>query len=159
MDVGIYSLNATRYLTGEEPIHFTAIATTPDKDGRFKGVEENLAWTMSFPSGAVASCSTTYGGNMGSYYRVFGSKGSLEVATFNYEGQHLQARYRTSSSGPFTTIDETNSERDPMQFVRQVDHFSRCIQENKTPDTPGEEGLKDMQHIQSIYKAAGITMG
>jgi predicted dehydrogenase len=159
MDVGIYSLNATRYLTGEEPTHFTAVAYTDSTDSRFKGVEENLAWTMSFPSGAVASCSTTYGANMGSYYKVFGSKGSLEVVPFNYEGLHLQARYRTGQGGPFTTIDETNPERDPMHFVRQVDHFSSCIVENRTPDTPGEEGLKDMQHIQSIYNAAGLKLG
>lgn len=159
MDVGIYSLNAARYITGEEPEAFTAVATTPDQDGRFQGVEENLAWTMKFPSGAVASCATSYGAGMQSYYKVFGSKGLLEVAPFNYEGLRLQATYRTAPGEPPTKIDETNPERDPMHFVRQVDHFSRCIQENKTPDTPGEEGLRDMRHIQSIYKAAGITLG
>jgi len=160
MDVGIYSLNATRYLTGEEPVAFTAVATTDPTDPRFKGVEEDLAWTMRFPSGAVASCTTSYGANLSSYYRVYGSKGSLEVATFNYSGQHLQARYRTGS-GPsdFTTIDETNPERDPMHFVRQVDHFSKCVLENRTPDTPGEEGLRDMRYIESIYKAAGRKLG
>jgi predicted dehydrogenase len=159
MDVGIYSLNATRYLTGEEPVAFTAVATTPDQDGRFQGVEENLAWTMKFPSGAVASCTTTYGASMPGYYKVFGSKGWLEVDEFGYEGLHLTANYRKERNSPVTKIDEKNSEPDPKQFVRQIDHFSRCIRENRTPDTPGEEGLKDMQHIQSIYKAAGITLG
>jgi predicted dehydrogenase len=57
------------------------------------------------------------------------------------------------------TIDEANSEQDPMQFTREADHLARCIFEDKTPDTPGEEGLKDMEHIQSIYRAAGISMG
>jgi predicted dehydrogenase len=159
MDVGIYSLNATRYLTGEEPVAFTAVATTPDDDGRFQGVEENLSWTMRFPSGAVTSCSTTYGAPMPGYYKVFGSKGWLQVNEFGYEGVHLTASFRESRGAPVTTIDETNPEKDPMHFVRQADHFSRCILENRTPDTPGEGGLKDMQHIQSIYRAAGISMG
>lgn len=159
MDVGIYSLNATRYLTGEEPVAFTAVASTPDHDGRFQGVEENLAWTMKFPSGAVASCTTTYGASMPGYYKVFGSKGWLEVDEFGYQGLHLTANYRNDRNAPATKIDERNPELDPKQFTRQVDHFSRCIRENRTPDTPGKEGLKDMQHIQSIYKAAGITMG
>jgi predicted dehydrogenase len=159
MDVGIYSLNASRYITGEEPEAFTAVATTPDQDGRFQGVEENLAWTMKFPSGAVASCTTSYGAGMQGYYKVFGSKGWLEVAPFHYDGQRLQANYRSGPGAPPIKIDETNPEPDPMHFVRQADHFSRCIVENRTPDTPGEEGLKDMQHIQSIYKAAGITLG
>lgn len=159
MDVGIYSLNATRYLTGEDPVAFTAVATTPDQDGRFQGVEENLAWTMKFPSGAVASCITTYGASMPGYYKVFGTKGSLEVDSFGYQGLHLTASYKNDRNAPTTTIDEKNPEPDPKQFARQIDHFSRCILENRTPDTAGEEGLKDMQHIQSIYKAAGITLG
>lgn len=159
MDVGIYSLNAARYLTGEEPAAFTAVATTDKDDGRFQGVEENLAWTMRFPSGAVASCATTYGASMPGYYKVFGSKGWLEVGTFNYEGLRLRASYRASRDVPTTTIDEANPAHDPSQFVAQIDHFSRCILENKTPGTPGEEGLRDMQHIQSIYRAAGISIG
>lgn len=160
MDVGIYSLNAARYLTGEEPQSFTAVATSPDQDGRFKDVEENLAWTMRFPSGAVASCTTTYGAQMPGYYKVFGSRGWLQVDQFGYEGVRLRASYSVGGRGtPATTIDETNPEKDPMHFVRQADHFSRCILENRTPDTAGEEGLRDMQYIQSIYRAAGISMG
>ena len=86
-DVGIYSLNACRYLTGEEPTDISAYASTIDHDGRFNQVEENVAWTMKFPSGIVASCTTTYGSNMGGYYRVYGSKGWLQVdERFVYEG-------------------------------------------------------------------------
>jgi len=76
-DVGIYSLNACRYLTGEEPEHISAYASVIDHDGRFDQVEENVAWTMRFPSGIVASCSTTYGANMEGFFRVYGSKGWL----------------------------------------------------------------------------------
>jgi predicted dehydrogenase len=159
MDVGVYSLNATRYLTGEEPVAFTAVASTIDNDGRFQGVEENLAWTMKFPSGAVASCTTTYGASMPGYYKVFGSKGWLEVDEFGYQGLHLTANYRSDRNTPPTKVDEKNPEPDPKQFARQVDHFSRCILESRTPDTPGEEGLKDIQHIASIYKAAGLSFG
>jgi len=68
-DVGIYSLNATRYLTGEEPAKLTAVMSTIDHDGRFNEVEENMAWTTLFPSGIVASCSTSYGANTGGYFR------------------------------------------------------------------------------------------
>ncbi|MBS1799057.1 MAG: Gfo/Idh/MocA family oxidoreductase [Acidobacteria bacterium] len=156
MDVGIYSLNAVRYLTGEEPDQFTAVASTPDHDGRFDGVEENLVWTMRLPSGTLASCATTYGASMPGMYKVFGSKGTLEVGSFNYQGLHLKATYKERPDAPAINIDETNQELDPMQFVRQIDHFSDCIAQNRTPNTPGEEGLRDMQYIRSIYRAAGI---
>src|SRR5271170_6075222 len=48
-DVGIYSLNACRYLTGEEPEHISANASVIDHDGRFNEVEENVSWSMKFP--------------------------------------------------------------------------------------------------------------
>lgn len=158
LDVGIYCLNATRYLTGEEPESFTASVSTIDHDGRFDSVEENTTWTTKFPSGILASCSTTYGAPMRGYYRVYGSKGWLEVGTFGYEGLRLQANYRTGEKGsPATVLDELNTERDPKQFTRETDHFTECILQNKTPKSAGEEGLRDMECMQRIYKAAGVV--
>ncbi len=156
MDMGIYSLNATRYLTGEEPVRFTASVSTVDHDGRFETVEENTAWTTQFPSGALASCSTTYGASMPGFYRVYGSKGWLEVGSFGYEGLRLQAEFREKGAPPIK-LDELNTERDPKQFTREADHFTECILQNRTPDTPGEEGLRDMQYMKEIYRAAGVT--
>ena len=152
-DVGIYSLNACRYLTGEEPEHIAAYASTIDKDGRFKEVEENVAWTVRFPSGIVASCTTTYGANMPGYFHVYGSKGWLRVDNaFVYEGLHLTAEYGG------TKIDELNPARDPSHFVAEAGHFSHCVQNNLQPQSPGEEGLKDMGYITQIYKSAGISI-
>jgi len=157
MDVGIYCLNAMRYLTGEEPTAFTATASTIDHDGRFDTVEENTAWTMKFPSGITTSCTTTYGASMPGYYRVYGSKGSMEVGSFGYQNIRLQASFTAEKGATPTKLDETNPEPDPKQFTRQADHFTDCILNNKTPATPGEEGLRDMQYMREIYRAAGIT--
>ena len=44
------------------------------------------------------------------------------------------------------------------QFTAEADHFAACIRNNKTPDTPGEEGLADMLAIEAIYKAAGTPI-
>ena len=91
-DVGIYSLNACRYLTGEEPENIAAFASVIDHDGRFDAVEENVSWTMRFPSGVVAACNTTYGANMTGFFRVHGSKGMVEAQpAFNYDGLALSA--------------------------------------------------------------------
>jgi predicted dehydrogenase len=159
MDVGIYCLNATRYLTGEEPESFAAFTSTIDKDGRFDEVEENVGWTTKFPSGIIASCNTTYGANMPGYFKVYGSRGWMEASpAFNYDGLDLKARYSSGVKGaPDVEIDEPNPERAPRQFTRETDHFTKCILQNKTPNTPGEEGLRDMQCMQRIYRAAGIV--
>ena len=151
-DVGIYSLNACRYLTGEEPDHIAAYASVIDHDGRFNEVEENVAWTMQFPSGIVASCTTTYGANMDGYFRVYGSKGWLQVdKAFVYEGLHLHAEYAGKQ------LDEPNPARDPSQFQAEAEHFSHCIQNGLEPQSPGEEGLRDMRYITEIYHSAGIN--
>ena len=150
-DVGIYSLNACRYLTGEEPEHISAFASTIDRDGRFSEVEENVSWTMRFPSGILASCLTTYGANMPGYFRVYGSKGWLQVdQAFVYEGLRLRAEW------PGTTLDELNPAKDPSHFTAEAAHFSRDIQTNQEPRANGQEGLRDLQYITQIYKSAGI---
>jgi predicted dehydrogenase len=159
MDVGIYCLNATRYLTGEEPTSFQAIVSTPDRtDPRFAAVEENTSWLTRFPSGVLADCATTYGARMSGFYRVNGSRGWLQVDGYSYQGLHLTASYLPSDdrTAKPLTLDERNPEPDPTQFTRQLDHFSTCILTNQTPKTPGEEGLRDLQHMRAIYKAAGI---
>lgn len=153
MDVGIYSLNACRYLTCEEPKIISATWSVIDHDGRFQDVEENLSWNMKFPSGVVASCNTTYGAPMQGFYRVHGSKGFLQVdEAFSYEGLRLTANIGGRPTDP-PTIDEPNRERDPSHFVREADHFAECILANKEPKSPGEEGLRDMKLMMEIYES------
>ena len=153
-DVGIYSLNATRYLTGEEPAEFRAFTSTRDHDGRFVSMEENVSWVTRFPSGILASCSTTYGATMPGFFQVNGSKGWIEMEpAFSYEGLRLRASLPGNQR-----IDKVNPEKDPTQFQREADHFAECVRTNTVPKTPGEEGLRDMQHIFSIYRAAGVAL-
>jgi len=150
MDVGIYALNAFRYLMGEEPAEMTASTSVIDKDGRFNGIEENMVWTMKFPSGAVASCATSYGASLGPYFRIAGSKGTLlSDPAWNYDGMKMTVRLQGQ---PPTEV--TNPERHPAQFVREADHFAECILQNKELKTPGEEGMRDVKHIAELYRVA-----
>ncbi|HEX3435624.1 MAG TPA: Gfo/Idh/MocA family oxidoreductase, partial [Pseudacidobacterium sp.] len=153
LDVGIYSLNACRYLTGEEPVEVRAYSSTIDHDGRFNEVEENTSWTMKFPSGILASCNTTYGANMNGYYRVHGSKGVLDVqSAFGYQGQQLTASFNDK-----TSIDEPNPATDPSHFIKEADYFADCIFKNQEPKSDGEEGLRDMEWMSRIYQSCGLS--
>jgi predicted dehydrogenase len=133
-DVGIYSLNACRYLTGEEPEHFAAFASTIDRDGRFNEVEENLSWTMRFPSGIVAACNTTYGAPMERLLsrarieglaskrpglQLRGPAPARRVLRHNSTNPTRPATLRTSwpkpSTSPATSRDGTGAERLPAK--------------------------------------------
>ena len=56
MDIGIVSLQAARYISGEEPSEITAMAYTTPGDPRFKEVEETINFQLRFPSGILANC-------------------------------------------------------------------------------------------------------
>ncbi|WP_235011414.1 Gfo/Idh/MocA family protein [Bryocella elongata] len=159
-DVGIYCINAFRMFAGGEPSDCHGQVSTMDHDGRFKEVEENVSWLMRFPSGALATGASTYGADMSGYYRLHGAYGWLEVGSYTYQGQHIQGRYaeEPTRDAKRIDIDETSDELDPMQFVREADHFAECILQNKTPKTPGEEGLADLRCIEAIYRSAGALL-
>ena len=153
MDVGIYCLNATRYLTGEEPAEFKAFSQNRAGDDRFKEVEETVSWTTRFPSGILATCNTTYGGNMPGFYRVTGTKGMLEMGpAYSYEGITM----RMSIGQETPTLEKHNPEKDPMQFMREADALAENIFENTAVKASGEEGMRDIRCIAQIYQAAGL---
>jgi predicted dehydrogenase len=155
MDVGIYSLNACRFLTGEEPTHFSAFSSVVDHDGRFDQVEENLSWTMKFPSGLVAACNTTYGANMEGLIRIHGSRGVLTLTNFGYSNIHFNAHIDGLKQGdPGHDIAAAEQGHDPAQFVVESDYFSKCILHNTTPGPSGEEGLCDIAIMMKIYESA-----
>jgi predicted dehydrogenase len=147
MDIGIYSLNACRYLTGEEPSEVTAQESTDRRDPRFKEVEDNIHFTLRFPSGVLASCTSSYSIAEVKRYRVFGDKAWLDLdPAIDYNEHKMLIGGQKGKQEP--KIKEGN------QFAAEVDHFAECVQKNQTPKTPGEEGLKDVRLIQAIYEAA-----
>ncbi len=155
-DVGIYSLNAMRYLSGEEPVEFKAYASVIEKDGRFNEVEENCSWTMRFPSGVLASCTTSYGANMPGFFTVHGPKGWISAEpAFSYEGLKLRAQYGGGNGAKPEEFHMEADYKDPAQFGWEADELAECILNGREPATSGEEGLRDMRYIAEIYKSAG----
>ena len=147
MDIGIYSLQAARYVTGEEPVEINAVTYTTPGDVRFKEVEETINFQLRFPSGVLANCTSSYGYAGQNKYRVIATKGwfELEPAT-SYTGLRMKIRRNNA------TEDRDLPPRD--HFALEMDHMSDCVMENKDPLTPGEEGLRDLKLMMAIYEAA-----
>jgi predicted dehydrogenase len=153
-DVGIYCLNATRYLTGEEPIEISARTFSTPGDPRFKEVEESVTFQLQFPSGVLAICSTSYGIHEARRFRVFGSNawGQLDPA-FSYNGLRMMVSRKSSTNNMAENVTEVRmSEKN--QFALEMDHMADCVIANKQPHTPGEEGLQDQKLMALIYQAA-----
>ncbi|WP_236728931.1 Gfo/Idh/MocA family protein [Methylobacterium sp. WSM2598] len=150
-DIGLYCLNGVRALTGEEPVSVQAQIHSPPDDPLYREVEETVAFTLRFPSGVIAQCTTSYGAHETRRLSVQGETGAITLENaFAYEGQRLILHHREGRA-------EAREERAlPVhnQFAREIDHMATCVRENRTPHTPGEEGLQDHLLMEAIYEAA-----
>lgn len=149
MDMGVYSLQAARYMTGEEPVAVTARESTDRRDPRFAEVEDIIDWTLEFPSGAIASCQSMYSANQ-NHILLMGEKGrvELEPAT-RYDGNRMW----TGKDGREREIAPPPAPAE-TQFVGQLDHLAQCIIAGREPIVSGEEGLRDMRIVEAIYRSA-----
>lgn len=145
MDIGIYSINGARYMVGEDPIWVTAEETKTDPVKFREGVDETIQFQLGFPSGAVASCLSTYSMNNLDRFFLNGEKGFAELQPSTGYGPIKGRTHKGELTQPHAT----------HQTV-QMEEFAGIILEGKQPVVAvnGEEGLKDLKIIDGIYEAA-----
>ena len=161
-DIGNYSLKAFRYLTGEEPTEISAMLYQPTDNPKFKEVEQSVAWTMRFPGGVLATCTSAYDYQETKRFRVFFERGWLELdPATDYYRHNMKISHPVPKRGQepgdvveFESVTEDVPITPKNQFALQLDHMAECVLQNRTPKTPGEEGLRDVQLIETIYRAA-----
>lgn len=144
MDIGIYSINGARYMTGEEPVWVTAQETKTDPVKFKEGVDETIQFQLGFPSGAVASCLSTYSMNHLDRFFLNGEKGFAELHPSTGYGPIRGRTHQGELTNPHIT----------HQTV-QMDAMAGIILEGEQPVVPvnGEEGVKDLAIIEAIYEA------
>lgn len=144
MDIGIYSVNGSRYMIGEDPVWVTAEETKNNPQKFKEGVDETIQFQLGFPGGAVASCLSTYSMNNLDRFFLNGTNGFAEL---NPSTGYGPIRGRTNKG-------EINAPVVTHQTV-QMDEMADIILRGKKPEVPvdGEEALKDIKIIDAIYKA------
>ncbi len=144
MDIGIYAVNGSRYMVGEEPIWVTAQETKTNFEKFKEGVDETIQFQLGFPGGAVASCLSTYAMNNLDRFFLNAENGFAELQPSTGYGP-IKGR---TNKGELTHPHVTH------QTV-QMDEMAAIILEGKQPLVPvdGEEGVKDLKIIDGIYKA------
>lgn len=150
-DVGLYCLNAFRYITGEEPIEVTGQITRPKDDARFREIEDLATFTLRFPSGVLAVGTSGYSLHESRRLRANASKGWVGLdPAFGYENivMHLGRTAGQASAMEQRVFAPKN------QFAVEMDHFAEAIRADREPHTPGEEGLQDQKIIAAIYESA-----
>ncbi len=145
-DMGIYCINAARYLFRDEPIEVFATSAN-NGEARFDEVDEMTSVVMRFPKDRLAMFTCSFGAEKVSEYQIIGTKGDLRVTpAYTYHGD---ITYELTVNGKrkektFPTGD---------QFAAELIYFSDCIINDRKPESSGEEGLIDMQIIEAIYRS------
>jgi predicted dehydrogenase len=151
-DTGIYSINAGRYITGEEPVSVTAVAHQPPGDPNFREVPESVSYTLRYPSGIIGHCDTSFGIAESRRFRVHCADGFIDLdPAFSYRGQRLRVK---RGGGDGESRDEEIVLKPVDHFAAEMDHFSTVVLEGGQVRTPGEMGLADVRIIEAIEEAA-----
>ena len=144
MNLGVYCVQSSRYVLGEEPISVTAQfgpVTMPDL---FKEVEENITWQLYFPSGAICTSSSMSDCNIDRFF-ASADEGFFELSP-------------ALSYGPFKGKTSQGVLNFPTinQQAALVDDVAKHLLENKPLPVhiSGEEGRRDMKVLEGIYRAA-----
>lgn len=146
-DLGVYCVNAARYLFRAEPIEVMAMAGRKAGDARFKEIDEQVSVLMKFPEDRVAQFTCSFGAYDQGEYTVLGTKGQLRLSpAYDYA---VDLAMEVEANGKKT--EKTFKKRD--QIAAEIAELAACIREDREPEPNGREGLADLRVLDAIIKS------
>ena len=146
-DIGVYCINAARYLFGADPLEVSAISVNsgaaPTRD-----IDESTASILRFEGGRVASFVTSFNAADVASYRIVGTKGHMRLDPAYEYSEPLGA---TLTVGERTTRIRGKKHD---QFAAELLYFSDCILRDRQPEPSGLEGLQDVAIVQALVESA-----
>lgn len=146
-DIGIYCINAARYLFRAEPIEVFATSLRGE-DPRFAEVDEITGAVLKFPDDRLATFAISFGATDSADYDLLGTEGRLRLENA-YE---YAAPMKLSVTKNGKTSKRTFPKRD--QFSAELLYFSDCLIHDRRPEPSGEEGLLDVQIVEALQQSA-----
>ena len=145
--MGIYCINAARYLFRAEPTEVTAFQAR-SADPRFREVPEMVSALMRFPDERLSAFTAGFGESKVSDYRLVGTKGDLRLEpAYSFDTDLFH----------YLTVDgqtEKTKLRRRDEVGPEIIYFSDCILNDLEPEPDGNKGLIDMQIIEAILESA-----
>ncbi len=146
MDMGVYPINASRYLFRAEPVEVTGVGANSG-DPRFREVHEMTTAVLRFPGDRLGAFTCSFGAADADSYQVVGTKGALQLKPgFDY---HERKTLTVTIDGK----EKQTSFGQVDQFGGETEYFSRCILENREPEPSGYEGLADIRIVEALLKS------
>jgi predicted dehydrogenase len=146
-DLGVYCINAARYLFRADPYEVMAVSTHGG-GAKLAEIDESTSAILRFDRDRVASFTTSFNAADVADYRIVGTKGHL----------HVERAYEYATGPRYTLTVDGRTERRAApkrdQFAPELLHFSACILDDRQPEPSGEEGMQDVRIVEALYKSA-----
>jgi predicted dehydrogenase len=146
-DIGVYCINASRYLFRAEPKEVMAISVNSGHK-TFAEIDESTGALLRFDGERVAAFVTSFNAADVASYRIVGTKGHLYVDPAYEYAEGLA--YELTVNGKTTR--KKIGKRD--QFAPELLYFSDCVLKDREPEPSGEEGLQDVRIVEALYESA-----
>ncbi len=99
-DMGVYCINAARYLFQDEPSEVVALSAN-NGENRFAELDEMTSAILQFPNERLATFTSSFGAASVSTFQVVGTKGDLRMdSAYSYVGEPQILHQATSMSSP-----------------------------------------------------------
>jgi predicted dehydrogenase len=148
-DIGIYCINAARYLFRAEPTDVMAFAARRAGDERFREVDEQMSVVMRFPGERLAAFVCGFGGAKENYYDVVCTDGRVRLDPAYHHAMPLRLDVMPGKGKPKS---KRFKKRD--QVAAEITYFARCVLDGKDPEPSGLEGLADVCVIEAVHRSA-----
>lgn len=148
-DIGIYCINAARYLFQSDPYEVSAYSVG-NTEPRFTEVDEMSAALMHFPEDRLASFTSSFGAADNGILQVVGTEGVLTLNPAYEYAEGIRERMTVGEkkySRKFAKSD---------QFAPELLYFSECVLKDREPEPSGQEGMIDVQIITALYRSAQL---
>lgn len=147
IDVGIYGVQAARYITGKEPVAVTAQFGPVTDPVKFAEVEEQISWQMRFPGDIYMTGYAGYSGYLDEL-RIRTADAIIKLdPAFSYGPLHGVVRDENEH-----LLDIPHEHH---QWKQMEDLGRLFLDPAPLPEViSGREGLRDLQILLAIYQAA-----
>jgi predicted dehydrogenase len=146
-DLGVYCINAARYLFRSEPTEVLAMSVNAGAQ-KLSEIDESTGALLRFRDDRLAIFVTSFNAADVGAYRIVGTKGQIRVDPAYEYAEGL--RYELTVNGK--TTKKIIGKRD--QFAPELLYFSDCILKDRKPEPSGEDGMQDVRIVQALYRSA-----
>ena len=145
-DVGVHSIDALRYILGEDPIRVRAFTHS---DGEAGEVESSAAITLEFPSGALGNVMVSYRAAYRTPIEIVGTEGTVRAEDGLTVDHPITLELHHAGK-----LEERAEVTNNQTYARQFDAFAAAVLGESAFPVQGEEGWRNQIVLDAAYRSA-----